>query len=429
MALDRILVGGALVALLGSHAPAQRAPAWPASESDEIRAIVSEMLADAETRSSLRSARGGAGYDGGFYIASADDDFRLNVKALLEFRYHLNFHDLDDDDDGDGSEFDSGFSVPRTLLFFKGHVIDPRIFYQIRLNFRRAGGEAVLDDAFVGYRFNDEWSMRWGQGLMAFSREWYRGDIMLQTIERSLVALVFGEQRAQLIDLTYQGDDLEAILTFSDGFRSQNTEFTDDPAAWAVTLRGEWKIAGGWADVLGAYTSPRGSGFAALVGAAVHFEQGENADDAPEQDLLAWTADAMVKGDGWNVFLTATGYHTRDEAGVEGADFDEYGAVAQGGVYLTDDLELYGRWTGLFPDDDRTEDDVLHTLTAGLNYYLHGLAARVSLQAEWFLDGTNDIVIGNFGGAGGRRPTSTLFNSLPSDDQQVAVTAQFALLF
>jgi hypothetical protein len=71
---------------------------------------------------------------------------------------------------------------------------------------------------------------------------------------------------------------------------------------------------------------------------------------------------------------------------------------------------------------------VLNTFTLGLNWYIHGQAARFTIQGEWFLDATNDIVIGNFGNRGGRNPTSPLFNSLASDDQQVAVTARFQLL-
>ena len=46
---------------------------------DEVRAIVSEMLADAETRSSLQSSSGNAGHDGRFFLASPGGDFRRHV--------------------------------------------------------------------------------------------------------------------------------------------------------------------------------------------------------------------------------------------------------------------------------------------------------------------------------------------------------------
>ncbi|MEC9372203.1 MAG: porin [Planctomycetota bacterium] len=391
----------------------------------DVRAITAEVIADTSSRSSLQPAIPG-GYDGAFFIQSPDRNFRLQAKGFLQFRYQANFSD----GNSIGDDFESGFSNPRTLLFFQGHIFDPKLAYQIRMNFSASTGAATLDDAFVNYKIDDNWSVRAGQGLHPFSHEWWYGDLKLQTVERSLVALVFGEQRTQHVALQYQNDDIRSWFVISDGFRSQNTELGDDPADWAVTARAELKTAGDWAHAGGAYTSPRGSPFAAVLGAAVHFEQGpDTGDDAPAQDLFAWTADATIKGDGWNLFLAATGYHTEDEAGVAGADFDEYGALAQGGVYLTDDTELFARYTILIPDRGRDANEVFNAIAAGANYYIHGHAARFTIQAEWFPDPTTDTVIGNFAGAGGRNPTGSLFGVFPSDESQFTLSAQFQLMF
>ncbi len=393
---------------------------------DRVRAVVAEMLADAESRSSLLQS-GQAGHEGGFFLASADGNFRLGVSGFLQYRYHLNFRGSN----SIGDDFESGFTNARTLLMFKGHVYDPRLTYQIRMNFQSDGGSSVLDDAFVDYKFNENWSVRAGQALHPFSREWYHGDLKLQTIERSPVALVFGEQRSQQLTGQYRNESVRVIGSFSDGFRSQNTDLGSEPAEWALTGRTEVKLAGGWGDVIGAYTSPRGSDFSAMIGGAVHFEQGpRDTGGSPKQELLAWTVDATIKGDGWNVFLSGTGYHTEDEAGVSGADFDEYGLVAQGGAYVVDDIELYTRYSALFPDSDRDADDVFSAIAFGMNYYLHGHAARFTVQAEWFPSATEDTVIGNFGNSGGRNPTSNLFGILPTDDDdQVTVSFQFQLAF
>ena len=59
-----------------------------------------------------------------------------------------------------------------------------------------------------------------------------------------------------------------------------------------------------------------------------------------------------------------------------------------------------------------------------------GQAAMFKLQDQWFWDRTTDDVVGNFANSGGRNPSSTLFGSFPSDnDDQVTITAQLQLLF
>jgi len=62
---------------------------------DETRALVAEMLADAETRSSLLQNSATAGHDGKFFLASPDGNFRLNIGGQIQFRYNTVF--LDDD--------------------------------------------------------------------------------------------------------------------------------------------------------------------------------------------------------------------------------------------------------------------------------------------------------------------------------------------
>ena len=69
--------------------------------SDQIRATVAEMLADAETRTSLLSA-GDAGHDGGFFLAG--DGFKLSIGGNVQFRYMANFRD----DRAGQDDFESG---------------------------------------------------------------------------------------------------------------------------------------------------------------------------------------------------------------------------------------------------------------------------------------------------------------------------------
>ena len=92
-------------ATLSTHALAQSA------SPDEVRAIVAEMVADADERSSLL-AGGTAGHDGGFYLASDDGAFKLGINGFVQFRYYAGFRD-EDNTVGDADDFSSGFQMRR----------------------------------------------------------------------------------------------------------------------------------------------------------------------------------------------------------------------------------------------------------------------------------------------------------------------------
>ena len=54
----------------------------------EIRGIVTDVLADAETRSSLQGAT--SGYNGGFMLASSDGNFSMKINVLQRYcRHHV----------------------------------------------------------------------------------------------------------------------------------------------------------------------------------------------------------------------------------------------------------------------------------------------------------------------------------------------------
>lgn len=424
--MDHLRVHGAACGCLTIVAGAVCA----ADRDDEMRALVREMIADAEGRSSLM-AGAAAGHDGKFFLASDDGAFRLNVGGQIQFRYNLNFRNADETVNND--EFESGFNQPRVRLAFDGHVHSPRLFYKVMGDFGGTGGSGNwrLQDVWVGYNFENGLTLRGGQGITAFMREWYMGDTKLLTPERSLQSLVFGQFRSKFVDLKYQNDDVRLIGTFSDGFRSANTEFNADPADWALTGRAEWKWAGEWKQVVDEYRGPRGGAYAGVLGGALHYEQGPNrVPGVEEQGLFAWTVDLLTKGDGWNVMLAGVGYSVQDEAGVSGADFHDCGALVQGGVHVTDDIELVGRYDVILPDDDRAADSAFNTVTGGFNWYLYGQAAKFQLALIWFLDDPTDTRAGNFGNTGARPPTSPIFGSLPSAESgQVAVMMQWQLLF
>lgn len=402
--------------------------AFTDTSSDEVRAIVAEMLADAETRTSLLADGAVAGHDGKFFLASGDGNFRMNIGGQIQFRYHLNFRD----DEGGDDDFESGFQTARTKLNFAGHVIEPNLTYRVQTNFDRGSGAAILEDAYVGYQWDNGWSIKAGQAFPQFLREWFMGDSKMQALDRSVTAIMFGQQREQFVELRYEKEDFRASVNVSDGFRSQNTEFTADPADFATTARFDYKFGGKWSQFDSECTSKRGSDFVGVIGAAGHYEIGQNDDAGDEQQLFAWTADTLLKGDGWNVLIAGVGFHVRDEAGVTNADFDDFGVTATGAVFVTDDIDVFARYDLIMPDDERAADSNFNVITAGINWYYSGQAAKFTLQAAWYLDATVDTTAGNFGGVGGRTPDTGArgLGLLPSsEDDQFVISMQFQLLF
>ena len=405
------------------------------ASNDETRAVIAEMLADAETRSSMLS--GSAGHDGKFFISDGEN-FRLNISGQMQFRYNLVFGDQLDNTPDRG--FESGFQLRRTRLQFDGFIYDPALYYRVKMDFSRSSGQSVLLDAFAGYKFDNGWAVQWGQFKAPFNREELVSSKYQLAVDRSLTNAVFNLGRVQGVMAKYKAEEFQAAVMFSDGSRSLNTDFNSlensgsvfqgaqsgGTADYAVTARGEFKLAGEW-DQFKQFTSMPGSEFGAMLGVAGHVEgTGEDriVPGPPATDsntLFAWTVDASVVGDGWNAFAAFTGYHSDNLA-----SYSDYGWVIQGGWYLPDsDWELFGRWDQIIPDNDSgarglTTGKSFNTLSLGTNYYMHGQASKFTFQFMWFLNGDPGLI---------GTSTGTPWLSNGNEENEFAFVFQWQLLF
>ena len=462
------LLAGAVLAT-GGVAQAQTNP-------DEVRAIVAEMMADAETRSSLLQSGAGAGHDGNFFIGSSDGNFRLNVGGQIQFRYYLNFRDDEPGIDRNGDavvdaadsedDFESGFQTRRTKLIFDGHVFDPNLFYKIQVAFdfgqdtgTNAAGESVgngdgsadLEDAFVGYKWDNGFQVRWGQFKLPFLREELVDDLKQLAADRGLVNSVFSGERAQGVELGYNADDFRVLFAFSDGFRSLNSDFASDrtvsgagfptggEADYAATLRGEVKFAGAW-EQFQDFTSQGQSDFAALLGVAGHVEGGDRTASNfsnSQFNYYSWTVDFSLEGDGWNFFVAGVGGHSDYDGAVllpgalapaNDVQFDDYGVAAQLGFIIPNtDWEPFVRYDGIWADDEdrniaNSSDSDFHTLTFGVNYYMYGHASRFTADVLWFIEGVGSNAIA------ANRDTGIGYLT-DNDDNEVTIRFQWQLMF
>jgi len=379
--------------------------------------IIKEAMADAAGRTSLLQDTSQSGWDGAFFLRSQDGRFRLDVGGQVQFRYTATLRDGENEDGYQG-----GFETQRTTLILGGHAFDERLTYGVEAVFETEGGGFVFEVAKVGWDFGGGWTISAGLDSLPLLWEELLFDFGGLAVDQSVVNGVFGQGDSEGVFGAYTADRLRIQAAFTDGLDSGGTDFDESPADWALTGRAEWRFGeGGW-DRFGAFSSSRGSPFSARIGVAGHVEEG--ADDIEASvDLAQWTVDVLAKGGGWNVYVAVVGRHLDD--GVD--SFSDFGLVAEGGVFVSETVELFARYDVVLADGDRLNNDPFHSITTGVNWFWHGQAAKLTADVAWFLDGTdsNDLVdaIAQPGEVG---PT---FGLLPSDDGSVALRVQFQLLF
>ena len=508
---------------------------------EEIRGIVQDVLADADTRASLLQAGMTAGYDNGFIIGSPDGNFLLKINGDLQFRWIYNnseggltslynddaddyisgmwgltayynavtaqlsaaelldlaeFGDMADarafldtcfagfseaekdaavlawgitDDDGnaiecyddyqayvmadfpavmteaikdgrlnDGSRF--GFENARTRLTFSGHIVDPTWMYMIRGNFSRSGGSFTLADAYIAKDLGEGWTAMFGQFKAPILREWLVGTTHQLPVERSLLNQYYSGGYVQGVMLDYRGDQFHFVATYSDGANMANTTWSTYDTEFALTARAEYMFSGNWSQ-FNDFTSPRGSETGFMMGAAVHFEQEEYGQGRPnlpgtwgdeslwnndEYELWLFTLDASLEMDGANLFGA---FIYRDINWNISEDVEQIAFLVQGGIYLNEDWEIFGRfeWSDFDFADITTMDgtklysfDDLAVLTFGINRYFSGHNVKWTTDLGYAFDRVEFFAADDM--AGWRSDTG-------GDDGQLVFRTQLQLAF
>jgi len=374
------------------------------AQTDAQRAYTAEMLSQAQSHTNTLAQP----------PATA-----VNVGGQIQFRWIFNSRD----DSGLVEDTTTGFQTRRTKLDFTGNIINKDWTFRVLSAFDRDGGAAVLEEAWVQYRFGNGWNARWGQFKLPLNREELVSSSRQLAAERSVVNEFFTQDRSQGIELSYDTENMRFVAAFSDGLDSENTDFAGEglEADYAVTGRFEYKFQGTWSRFAD-FTSRQGDDFASMLGGAAHWQH----NDTPgftDTDLLQYTADLSLEGDGWNAFGAFVGrYSDMDGA----ASVNDMGFVIQAGYRFAPETELFARWDALWPDDDRGDDleDLYNFITVGLNQYYAGHAAKATIDLVWALEETDDLA------ALGTDPENTGLGLLgSSDDSEIALRLQFQLLF
>jgi hypothetical protein len=257
--------------------------AWLTEQrASEIRGIVTDVLADADTRSSLQGSGAGAGYNGGFFMSSADGNYSMKLNVLEQVRWTFNNRS----DSGTSEDQSWGFENKRTRLTFGGNMVDSTWSYKVAYYFAYSndvefdGASPVLADAFVAKDMGGGLSFTVGQFKLPFSGEYGTDAGNLQFNDYSTISNAFADGYGQGLMLSYSADAFRAAVAYVNSLNTVNAAFGSGSPAdeYALTGRGEFKLSGTW-DQFNSGSSFKGeetpaamrmvpAGAAALAGAA-----------------------------------------------------------------------------------------------------------------------------------------------------------------
>lgn len=292
--------------------------AWLTEQrASEIRGIVQDVLADADSRTSLQDFGATAGWNDGFFIQSPDGRFRLDVGGMIQARYQYSHirsnYRTEDPDFGqayaaqDDAYRRFGWDIPHARLDFGGHVFGPDTTFRIQGEFANQRGDYFtaytnpiqvtsndfgqrngflqLLDVWIARELGSGFSVRVGQFKLPFDLGWEVSIANQLTGDRTMTALHMGLGRSQGLELGYRGDDIRYRVALSEGAEDNlfssyklavtnpvNSPYYLNQSDISLSARMEWKLIGRWED-FDRMTSPPGEENGLLLGAGFHWQR------------------------------------------------------------------------------------------------------------------------------------------------------------
>lgn len=435
----------------------------------QIRGIVSDVLADSDTRLNLQSTGATSGYDKNFFIASADGNFRLAIKGQIQARFAYNHVKANATGatpltSGTQSENEYGFELRRVKLGFLGHVFDPSWKYEVKFAFERNGGannaaawqnQVQIDEAYIEKDFGGGIFLRGGQWKDWFGYEEYTGSTSQQFVDRSEVNAYFNPKWVQGIVLGIQQDAWRTYLSYNDGGGNRSIQViqTKNLVEWATTARAEILLAGVW-NQMREMQGWVGSEFAAMLGGGLNWQRGTGVQGirnvigngtipgAPgggeQASLITYTVDLNLRGGGWSVLAAAYGntVYAFAPTGPLPGDPNSYGVTLQGGFFVTDKLELMARYQGLWVTNgvvnavaaNALNNQTLNILTVGANWYFHKNNLKFTTDLSYAFN-TVSFNTGLYGDTIGGADWRSTVNAAGPSTGEIVLRAQMQLLF
>ncbi len=418
---------------------------------EEVKALIREVLSDADTRASLLQDGATAGWNKGkFFIGSADGTFLLNIGGRIQARHIYANRDtafIDLNDDGDAADAgeanqdsnESGFTIRRMKPAFSGFVGGPKFTYNVVLAADRNTTVVGLEEAKVGYAFTDQMSVEWGRFKAPGLREETTSSGRQLAVERSYLNEAFTQGFTEGVNLVYATDLFKAQVMFHDG-RNQGeigtaaNDFLNDTTDAAFTGRFDVRIAGDWKQMED-FNAWDGEAVGIFVGGMITYEVGETGTSTgagSNFDQFYWTVDASVEMNGLGIYGAIVGRHFNDEDGSAGENnFDQYGVLLQASYFVVPNtLEPFVRFEWMDMDGfspfavgqtalNAAYDDEIYMVTVGFNWYFRKHDAKFTMDIVFV---PNDAVPVAQTGLG-------LLQDDDDDEGQIVVRSQFQLQY
>ncbi len=397
---------------------------------EQIRGVVQDVLADAETRSSFQSSGATAGYNNGFFISSPDGNFSLKVNGLVQARWILN--------SAKDQNTQWGFDVRRARLTFSGNVSDFR--YEVQGQWGSPLGvenglfgvptsgpnEFNLLNAYVERDFDlggNTLTVTAGQFKAPFLREWLvdAGDLM--AVDYSLLTYYFYQGYSVGVMAGMSSDDFRVNVAFTNGvgtpqdlgIGSYGSGWNSNPTQYSFAGRAEYKMSGNWAD-FDNFSSRRGEAEGLMIGVGGLFQKYNTGFSLGNRAIVTGvTADVTWNFGGASIFAALV----YENLSTEGAGSNQpWGFMVQGGYFVTDDVEIFARYDYANADVPGGDVTKLSVITAGANYFL---SDNAKFTADFGFS-LNTLGIFDSTSAGYRDDTG-------NNDGQFALRAQLQLTF
>jgi hypothetical protein len=344
----------------------------------DVDVTVDQVLADAQKRSQLMQVEGfTAGYSKGkFLIQSADGNFSLNPNFQMQLRHVVNYAD-EVEADGD-EDIDHGFEIRRMKFGVGGNVFSKNVEYVFVWGTNRNGGNLVLEDAVVSYKFDDTgWSVFGGQFKDPVHHEELVSSKRQMAADRSLLNELLGggeTDRVQGVGVIYQQDALKATVVYHDGANSDNTDVFGGPD-FGVSGRVEYVVMGN-RKAYDDFTALGTEEDLLVIGGGADWTQNGSG------DVVLHTIDAQYENPGGlGIYGAYVAQHSED------GDDDAYdwGALGQVSYLIPDSKwEVFGRYAYI---DFDNADEELHEITGGVNYYLSKHSAKFTVDLTYLPNG------------------------------------------
>ncbi|HVT80003.1 MAG TPA: porin [Phycisphaerae bacterium] len=218
---------------------------WLTKEREsQIRGIVQDVLKDARTRGQFADGVE-TGYKDGFYIQTPDKNFKLTISGFAQIRYEFfqatannsgtlpgtrsvgSSGNFAVDSPGNGS----GVDIRRARFALAGNVFTPDLTFKLEGDFYGgsyvnsvgvsgtggtvpavSSGGFTVTDAFVAYRFNDQFKVKFGSYKVPFAKAELTSDTVIGFSERAEELLPFDPVRA--LGVSLYGDIIKDTLGY-----------------------------------------------------------------------------------------------------------------------------------------------------------------------------------------------------------------------